>query len=87
MPSVYKILAPEILDFEALMRRLNWTGQDLCNHLDVDKNTVTNWRKGHVRIPKVVLLYLRLLLRTHEQSISRPPSTANHGAVGTGEVV
>lgn len=54
---------PENRSLDELLRRLNWTGADLMHHIGVTKNTVTSWRRGHIRVPKVVLLYLELLLK------------------------
>ena len=48
--------------------RLNWKGKDLAENISVDQDTVSLWRTGKVNPPKVVLLYLSLLVKINEQN-------------------
>jgi hypothetical protein len=60
---------PEVLELDDLLTRLNWTGADLQRHVKRDKNTVTNWRRGHTQIPYELMLYLRLLVKFVEMRV------------------
>jgi hypothetical protein len=68
-----EVRPPELLGLEELLTRLGWTGRDLEHHLALHRNTVTNWRRQRTPVPKVVLLYLRLLLRTYESRANARP--------------
>ncbi len=46
------------------IRDLGWTQAELAEHLDVRAATVNDWIRGRFPVPKVVRLYLPLLLRT-----------------------
>lgn len=48
---------------DGLMEALGWTGTELAEHLGVNQNTLSNWKRGHTPVPKVVYLYLELLLK------------------------
>lgn len=45
-----------------VLGELDMSGSDLARHLDVRPETVWRWRRGEVPIPKVVRLYIELLL-------------------------
>lgn len=44
----------------ALMAKGRLVEKALADMIDVDRSTVYRWRTGQMRIPKVVLLWLRL---------------------------
>ena len=51
---------PKWLD--RVLGELGMTGSELAKHLDVRPETVWRWRRGEVPVPKVVRLYVELLL-------------------------
>ncbi len=56
------------------LKEMGWTQAELAEHLDVRKATVNDWIKGRSPIPRIVRLYLTLLMRTNNLL-----SEKNHG--------
>lgn len=51
------------------LRDLGWTQTTFAEHLDIRRATVNDWIKGRSPIPKVVLLYLPLLIRERSRLV------------------
>jgi hypothetical protein len=58
---------PESLKLVELMRRLGYSSAALAQHIDFTEDSVSNWRVGRWPVPKLVILYLQLLVEFHEQ--------------------
>lgn len=48
-------------DLEQLLTRIGWKQRQLATHIEVNEDTVSRWKQGKRKTPKVVLLYLELL--------------------------
>jgi len=48
-----------------LLDRLGWQQKEFAEHIEVRCATVNDWIKNRAPVPKVVLLYLRMLVQLH----------------------
>ena len=60
-------MRPSNLDIGVLLVSLGWNQKQLSERLDVSENTVTSWMRNGC--PKVVWLYLDILVRLREESL------------------
>lgn len=51
------------VELSQLLIDLHWSQNELSRRIDVDKNTVSRWVTGERKTPKLVILYLSLLVR------------------------
>lgn len=54
--------------FATLLSESGLSGTKLADRLDVTRQTVSRWRSGKGAVPKVVTLYLELLIATRSLS-------------------
>jgi transcriptional regulator with XRE-family HTH domain len=50
------------------LKELEWSQAELGRRINVTPNSVTKWKSGTRKTPKVVLLYLDMMIKLREMS-------------------
>ena len=66
--AVVPVLVQDQSSIEEKLEILGWTQKDLIARIEVNKTTVSRWMTGKARIPKIVLLYLDLIIKIKDLS-------------------
>ena len=50
-------------DLNKALSYLGWTGAELGRRTGMGRNQVSRWRRGNVRVPKLLEAYMRVMIR------------------------